>query len=480
MAASAEVLTQQIVELHEIVNSIQSRLNLTEALLAAKTKESNEKDKDYRDDDLVDRKFFVARPFAKGDIFREWSDDFLDFVDSRKPIWGDLLRQARDQAAPIYSKGDTPDVVGAGQKIYRVLKQIILHPEARPLIIHVADKNVWEGFRQLHARFDPRNDQAADNVAQRIMSVAAWKCKTVQDIPINLARWEGLQREHHTRTGEEVLTIASKRQILLGMIPPAMKEHIRVQTLLMKREDLTFEKIRMFVLAYTQEAAPDVAMPMDMASFEDGISRQKEFREREQYLNDQWLQFQRDRPEPPPEEPTGEPLDSFGREPKGGGRIGKGGDGKANAADTAAKLGKDNCAICKRKGHWARECWFKEEIDPATGKKKGERQSKGGRAKGKGGKNTKGSDPAWTETRQCYNCGEYGHIDQSGGKWMFACLCQGNRGRLCGVKQAILHERWSFFYHLIACRQSPRTTKSDGGVSKTRGKLVKREELCAI
>ena len=394
--ATSEQMTASIVDLIASVKELRSRLTVTEALLAAKDHGSKD---EYGGDkgSIVDRKFFEPKPFNKGDIFREWSDDFLDLVDSRKPDWADLLRTARDTVTPIIDLGHTPEIVENGKSLYRVLKRLILHPEARPLIVHVADRNVWEGFRQLHARFDPRNDAAADAVAQRIMSVAAWRCKTIQDIPVMLARWEGLQREHETRTGETVLTLASQKQILLNMIPPAMKEHIRLQTLLLKRTDLTYEKIRMFVLQYTQEAASDLSMPMDISALEasnakaancwanwsDGPEAQREQQQATQLALTNQTAI-----------PPAEPLDSFGYQAKGQG-VGKGGG--AGGKGDKGKLDKDACAICKRKGHWKSECWYKDEVDPATGKKKGE--PKGGKAKGAKGKGeNKGGEKYYRRT----------------------------------------------------------------------------------
>ena len=130
----------------------------------------------------------------------------------------------------------------------RILKRLVQpHPEAKALVTFTLNKNVWEAWRQLHCKFDPRNDAASNNIVQRLMDASKWQCKTLGQIPVKIAQWEGLQHEYQARHGDQVLSHASKKEILLNMIPASMKEHIRVQTLLMKREDLTFEKIRMFV-----------------------------------------------------------------------------------------------------------------------------------------------------------------------------------------------------------------------------------------
>ena len=228
-----------------------------------------------------------------------------------------------------------------------MLKKLVTHADARYLIQHVTGGNVYEAWRQLHNKLDPQNDAAAARTASHIMNVQNWKCKHISEVPVMLARWEGLQREHKARSGEDALTMAGSRNMLIEMIPAAMREHIRVQTMLLKREDLTYEKLRMYILDMAQQVA-SVATHMDVSALSEPDGK---FEGHEQ--------------------PDLEPMDSFGNRPKRGG-VGKGdtkgGGGGKQTSNHADKI----CDICNRKGHIKRDCWFKDEIDPKTGKKKGE------------------------------------------------------------------------------------------------------------
>ena len=81
-----------------------------------------------------------------------------------------------------------------------------------------------------------------------------------------------------------------------------------------------------------------------------------------------------------------EPLDSFGKAPKGG-AVGKGG-GKTGTGKNNAQGKEAPCHICGRTSHKWRDCWWKDEKDPKNpGKTKGQvAEAKGGKGKGKKGK----------------------------------------------------------------------------------------------
>ena len=100
------------------------------------------------------------------------------------------------------------------------------------------------------------------------------------------------------------------------MIPVKMTEHIRTQTLLMKREDLTYDKLRQFIVDYCQHVAPLTATPMDISALsirptdyswytpESGAAAAATAHN----PSAQWPRWSQ----------KSEPLDSFGKAPKGG------------------------------------------------------------------------------------------------------------------------------------------------------------------
>ena len=119
------------------------------------------------------------------------------------------------------------------------------HKDVGTLVVHASKRNPFEAWRQVHQKLDPLNDQAAGQAVRAILDPKKWAVTSITQIPAMLARWEGIQREHQQRTGEKVLTASAGRALLLEMIPTKLTEHIRTQKLLMKRSDLTYERLRL-------------------------------------------------------------------------------------------------------------------------------------------------------------------------------------------------------------------------------------------
>ena len=132
--------------------------------------------------------------------------------------------------------------------------------------------------------------------------------------------------------------------------------------MLLKREDLTYDKLRSFIADYCQSVAPLQPTPMDVGSFQPLTS-----------ADYSWGYLQKDEPKEP------EPVDSFGKAAKGAGvGKGQGGPGGKNGMSDM------KCRICERTGHKWAACWYKGEKDASTGKSKGDLAAdKGGKGKGK-------------------------------------------------------------------------------------------------
>ena len=86
------------------------------------------------------------------------------------------------------------------------------------MIQYVQNRNPFEAWRQIHAKLDPMNDQAAGHAVKTILDSRKWAVRHVSQIPLMLARWEGLQREHFARTEERVLKSSAAQALLLEMI----------------------------------------------------------------------------------------------------------------------------------------------------------------------------------------------------------------------------------------------------------------------
>ena len=367
-AASAQEMSDMVVTLIAQVKELQTRLGAAEVTLAARGDFGGGGGRDREDGDLVKREFFLPEKFAsQRQIFKEWAEEFMDFVKSRDSRLAELLDGSARWETPITNHGDDEK---KSRVLYRVLKKLVTHAEAKQLVVHATDGNVFEAWRQLHARYDPQNDASATRMLNYIMKVENWKCKNIGDVPVTLARWEGLQREHKVRTGEAALSSSMARNLLMEIVPPAMREHIRTQTMLFKRKDLTYDTLRMYILDCAHELA-HVPTPMDVSAFDHANAAGYQGGVLPNYGQEPPFTNPFGEPAPeataPKEWPGSEPVDSFSKYPKGGG-VGKGEKGKGDKGGKQQDHRDKTCDTCGRKGHIKIYCWFNYEVDPKTEK----------------------------------------------------------------------------------------------------------------
>ena len=67
------------------------------------------------------------------------------------------------------------------------------HKDAGPLVQLVEHRNPFDAWRQVHQKLDPMNDQSAAQAVCAILNPKVWAVQGVTQIPLMLARWEGLQ-----------------------------------------------------------------------------------------------------------------------------------------------------------------------------------------------------------------------------------------------------------------------------------------------
>ena len=209
-----------------------------------------------RDSDLVDRKFFSPEVLGPSTIFREWKAEFEDFLSSKDKKLADLLEAAEKAKDPILILGDNPREIERAEKLYRIIKKLTTHVEARNILLHVPDRNPWEAWRLLTARFDAKNDAYHSRNVRDLLSVKVWKPKHLHELPSKIAQWEHEQMEHRRRTGNEVLTEALRRDMLMSMITPELKAQVEAAMLLVDDAELTYDKLKRFIIKFVARQMP--------------------------------------------------------------------------------------------------------------------------------------------------------------------------------------------------------------------------------
>ena len=380
-----DMLAGQIIQLTDTIEAMRVEMDSMNAELN-RLQRRGRPEPEEREEELVDRKFFTPEYFPQNGIFRDWQQEFTDYIAGRDRRLGDLLESAAKQKEVIVTLGDDGSSIQRAEKLYRILKKLMVHTEARNIVNHVPNKNPWEAWRLLSARFDPKNNAYNSRSVRELLSVKAWKPKHMFDLPAQIAKWEHEQAEHKLRTGHDVLTESLKEDMLMQMISPEVKAQVEAAMLLVDDNELNYERLKKFIIKFIDRQLP----PGGGASKDiDGLENPDDKYGAE--------------PPPQPWWPDGS-VDALGKGPRGDAKGGKGKTGKGKDGvnmSGAYGTGKGDgptikagrqCNCCREWGHYGRECPNTDKVNPRTGKKFGieyaERRAAKGNPKGggKGGK----------------------------------------------------------------------------------------------
>ena len=173
--ANASEVTASIVALNATVLSLQQRMAEASNVIAAQSAKvqqleaqvasapgasgfaPREPRKPYKT--TIDLKVFLPDPFlAKGEgRWREWAEEFEDYIESIEPNLARLMRVAPDEEEPI--PGSNLDIFERATltDVWTLLSKMLKHPEARARQKSIKDRNVLEVWRILSRWFDPQS-----------------------------------------------------------------------------------------------------------------------------------------------------------------------------------------------------------------------------------------------------------------------------------------------------------------------------------
>ena len=95
----------------------------------------------------------------------------------------------------------------------------------------------------LVARFDPKSDAFNAKSVRDLISVKVWKARAMHELPARIAEWEHAQAEHQLRPGDDVLTDALRKDMLVNMITPELRAQVDSAMLLVEDSDLDYAKL---------------------------------------------------------------------------------------------------------------------------------------------------------------------------------------------------------------------------------------------
>ena len=117
-------------------------------------------------------------------------------------------------------------MIDRAQKLYRIIRKLATHPEAKPIFTHVQHNHPWEVWRLLVARFDPKNGAFNAKSVRDSISVNVWKAKAMRELPARIAEWEHAQAGHQLRTCDDVFTDALRQDMLMNVITPELRAQV--------------------------------------------------------------------------------------------------------------------------------------------------------------------------------------------------------------------------------------------------------------
>ena len=117
---------------------------------------------------LYDKTTTLPEKLTRVADFKDWSEDYREYIEGQDEELAELLDGARDSKVAITHMGATEAVRKQAKAVYRSLKRAMVHLDARALVVTVPDKNPFEAWRLLHAKYDPRNDSTAQTMIEAI------------------------------------------------------------------------------------------------------------------------------------------------------------------------------------------------------------------------------------------------------------------------------------------------------------------------
>ena len=123
----AEILTGQILQLTDTIEAMRGEMDQMNAEINRLQRRGRDDggygQREKKDEDIVDRKFFTPDAFGSGSIFREWKTEFEDFIAGRDKELAKKLERAEKEKEVITSLGNSDPDIERAEKLFRVNPQ---------------------------------------------------------------------------------------------------------------------------------------------------------------------------------------------------------------------------------------------------------------------------------------------------------------------------------------------------------------------
>ena len=134
----------------------------------------------YQKGGIFDNRLLEPEKFHREVDFKEWVEDFREYIEVQDENLAELLDFARDSKEAITHAGVDEERQRNAKVLYGSLKRSVTHTDARSLVVNVAGNHPFEAWRKLFMKYDPRNDSISQNIVDTIWirtSGAARRCR---------------------------------------------------------------------------------------------------------------------------------------------------------------------------------------------------------------------------------------------------------------------------------------------------------------
>ena len=145
---------------------------------------------------LFDKKLYEPGILEDARDFKEWSDDFYDWVEMCDDEIPSLLIAATREKDQITALGSSEGTISKAKPLFRMMKRFIKLKPARQTVALAPGKNPYEAWRLLFAKLHPKNDATAGAVVIRLCDWEYWKCRVLADVPLTISQSEKLQDDY--------------------------------------------------------------------------------------------------------------------------------------------------------------------------------------------------------------------------------------------------------------------------------------------
>ena len=93
---------------------------------------------------IFDNRSMEPEKFRRLIDFKDFVEDFKEYIEVQDKAFADVLDLARDFKIPIMHAGAVAETQRKAKALYQALKRNVIHSEAKSIVQNVSDKNPFE------------------------------------------------------------------------------------------------------------------------------------------------------------------------------------------------------------------------------------------------------------------------------------------------------------------------------------------------